>query len=227
MSFSALPKRLTFTQLNGVGALAEPQGCILWNPTSWGTCSTWIIQARTELAQAHNRIIDLANGWTARIDSIQAWPESESKSAALPDAQARFEAAYSLVQQHTQVQNEFEDAVQPWVTVGLAGLSGASRLGVLPVWALATVGSLAIGGLLAWGITSAAALKSNYDSQAAYYNHFAEYYKTCQELAKQGKPCNVQGPATTGPGSPWAASTATFLLLGGLGLIIVMGMMRK
>jgi hypothetical protein len=217
-----LPKRLTYAQLNG---LADPQGCSLWNPTSWGVCSTWVIQARTELANAHNQIIDLANGWQERIDAIEAWPDSENKATALADAQNRFNDAYSLVQQHTQVQNDFEQTIQPYVNVGLAGI-GKNGLGVLPVWALATVGSLAIAGLLAWGITSAAALKSNYDSQAAYYNQFSEYYKTCQELAQQGKPCNVQGPSTTGPGTAWAASASTILLLGGLGLLLVMGMRR-
>jgi hypothetical protein len=78
--FSTLPKVRAHAQL---GRLGDPSGCSIFDPTSYGNCATWIIQARTELADAHNAILDLANGWASAIQEIQFWPESDAKQAAL------------------------------------------------------------------------------------------------------------------------------------------------
>ena len=225
--FSTLPKIPTHAQLGRIGRLGDaPSGCSLFDPTSYGTCSTWIIQGRTELANAHNQIIDLANGWQAAVQEISSWPESPNKQDALAQAQSSAQDAYSPVQQHTQVQNEFENAVQPWVNIGLGGMWIDSRtalkgLGIIPVWLILTATTLIVSTLVTWGITSALALKSNYDAQAAYYNQFTQYYQTCRQLAAQGKPCNLPAPSQQGPGSDWASSTVTWVVLGALGLLVI------
>jgi hypothetical protein len=226
--FSQLPKVRAHAQL---GRLGDPSGCSIFDPTSYGTCATWIIQARTELADAHNQILDLANGWASAVQEIQFWPDSESKQEALATAQAQLQAATALVQAHTQVQNEFESKIQPYVNIGLAGLwkSGPSvgRLGILPAWLILTASSLIVSGLLAWGISSAMALKSNYDAQAAYYNQFTSYYQTCRDLAAQGKPCNLPAPSDQGPGTAWGSSSVTWAVLIGLGALVIFNLTRR
>jgi hypothetical protein len=99
------------------------------------------------------------------------------------------------------------------------------RLGILPAWLVLTAASLVISGLLAWGVTSALALKSSYDAQAAYFNQFTSYYQTCRDLAAQGKPCNLQGPATTGPGLA-LGGMSTYLIIGGAIFAVLLLMKR-
>lgn len=228
MSFdlSTLPKARAYGYMGGLGDDA-PQGCSLWNPLTYPTCSTWIIQGRTELADAHNQILDLANLWQAIIVDIQNWPDSEAKSNALAEAQTQAQSAYELVQQHSQVQSEYEAKIQPFASVGLAGLTGRTRrmsgLGfAIAPWAIYTGITLAITALSAWGILSAVALNNSYKASAAYYNQFSDYYRTCQELAKQGKPCAVVGPSTSAPGSAWSSQVTIIAMLVGVGLMLVM-----
>lgn len=219
--FSQLPKVVTHAQL---GRLGDPEGCSIWNPTTYGTCSTWIIQGRTELANAHNDILALANLWQATIADVQAWPDSEAKSNALAEAQSAAQDALTLVQQHSQVQNEYEAKIQPLANIGLAGLRGLGRQGLgfaIAPWAIYTGAGLAIAALGAWGIMSAVTLNNSYKAQTAFYNQYSDYYRTCQELAKQGKPCALVGPSTSGPSSAWGSQATMIALLAGVAFMLV------
>lgn len=218
--FSTLPKARAYSYMGGLG---DPSGCSIWNPLTYPTCSTWIIQGRTELAEAHNKILDLANLWQATIVDIQQWPESEAKSSALAEAQSQAQSAYELVQQHSQVQNEYETKIQPFASIGLAGLKSGRLKGLgfaIAPWAIYTGAGLAVAALGAWGILSAMALNNSYKASTAYYNQFSDYYRTCQELAKQGKPCSVVGPSTSAPGSNWGSQTVTIALVAGVALML-------
>ena len=218
---STLPQRRAYSYL---GKLGDPSGCSIWNPLTYPECSTWIIQGRTELAEAHNKILDLANLWQATIADIQNWPDSEAKSNALAEAQGQAQSAYELVQQHSQVQNEYEAKIQPFASIGLAGLKGGLRgLGfAIAPWAIYSGAGLAVAALAAWGILSAVALNNSYKASTAYYNQFSDYYRTCQELAKQGKPCSVVGPSTSAPGSNWGSQTVMLALVAGVAMMLIL-----
>lgn len=227
MSFSQAPVDLsTLPKVKTYANLGQSFDCSIWNPLTYPTCATWIIQARTELADAHNQILSLANLWQQTIADINDWPDSLAKSNALAEAQSNSVSAIELVQEHTQVQNDFETKVQPFKAIGLAGL-GIIPVAVVPPWLIISAGSLIVSALLAWGITSALALKSNYDSKVAFYNQFVEYYKTCQELSKQGKPCDVTGPSTSSPGGAWGSSAVTWTVLIGLGALVLFNVIRR
>lgn len=216
--YSMLPKVRTHAQLGGLG---EPPGCSLWNPLTWDTCSTWIINARTELINAHNLIIDLANAWQQGIADIQTWPDSQEKVEAMSLAQAGYEGAREALTLDTQMMNEWEAQIQPWKNIGLAGipnLRGIGRVGIAPAiaWGLITVTGLAISALAAWNISSALSAKAAYDSNTALYNSQSAYNRECGALLKAGKSCYGLIKPDGTPQTPWGSNIA---MVAGVALI--------
>ena len=221
--FSTLPKARAYSYMGGLG---DPEGCSIWNPLTYPMCSMWIINARTELANAHTAIIDLANAWYQGIQDIQTWPESSEKSSALARAQSAFQDAQNLMAQDSAMQDEFESKVAPFASIGLAGLkrNGVGRLGVLPVipWtyiALATFGTAA---LAAWQISNNLRVKASYEAQAAHYNAEREYNNQCGNLLKQGKSCIGLTEPGEGPG---AGIPSNLIMIGGI-LLVALGLFQ-
>lgn len=227
--FSTLPKMRAHAQL---GRLGDPSGCSIFNPASWPTCSTWIIQARTELANMHNALIDLTNAWDAGINDIQSWPDSLEKSDQLAAAQQGRADAYALVQQHSGMQGDFESKVQPFVNIGLGGLwkssGGTAGLGILPfgVWALIATASLGIAALTAWQIVNAQAVKAGYEQNTAFYNMQAQYNQECAQLLVAGQSCSS---LTKPSGGPASTLPANFMMIAGLVVfgIFLVGINRR
>lgn len=222
--FSLLPKVVTHAQLGKLGAME----CSVWNPLSYPTCIENIGKARAELADAQTRIIDLATKWSDAINEINTWPDSEGKNAALADAATRYQEARTLVSQHAQVQEDFERELQPFKNVGLAGmglgnslrnLGSLGRMGIIPTWIMIALPVLGVTYLVAMNVASAMSLKSNYDSQAAYFNQFTSYYESCRQAAAQGKPCTLGPPTGQQPGFAWGQQG--ILIASGLALALL------
>lgn len=213
--FATLPKIKTHGYMGGLGA---PAGCSVWDPTTWSTCSTWIINARTELAIAHNAIIDLSQAWWQGIQDIYAWPDSSEKSSALSRANQAYDQSRELLAQDAQMQAEFEQKVAPFANIGLAGLRGLRGLGVIPAipWGYIALGTFGTAALAAWQISNNLQIKASYEAQAAHYNNEREYNRQCGELLKQGKSCSGLQEPGEGPG---AGIPSNLIMIGGALLV--------
>lgn len=232
LDFSMLPKVRTHAQLGTIAG----EGCSLWNPFTYSTCINQIRNARTEMSHVLYRTHSLALSWSQLVNDIANWPESSVKSNALAEANTRLNEAWSLVRSAVAVQNKFEESVNPYRsipgfdTIFLSGLKGlaAAPIVIAPAavsygWAIIVGGSLLATGLIAWGVTEAYAVVQQANAEEAHYNQFVQYYKTCQQLAAEGKPCNVAPPSTTPPKD---GSMTAWILAGVLGFIMISALRR-